>query len=60
MSEKNNSTLSDDALWAKCQQGGAITSQNLGLDTPNSTGGTTFLTEGTNYHQFELSSERKK
>lgn len=60
MSDKNNSPLSDDALWSKCQQGGAITSQNLGLNTPNSTSGTTFLTEGTNYHQFELSSENKK
>lgn len=30
----NSNHLSDDELWAKCQQGGPITSQDLGI-TPS-------------------------
>ena len=29
----NPSSLSDDELWARCQKGGSITSQDLGLDS---------------------------
>lgn len=41
------SGLSDDDLWAKCQQGGPITSQDLGLNSSqNSSDVTTYQTEG--------------
>lgn len=54
----NSNCLSDDELWAKCQQGGSITSQDLGLiSSQNSSNGTTYLTEGSNYFQFELNNK---
>ena len=59
--ENDSNKLSDDDLWAKCQQGGAITSNDLGINSSqNSSDGSTYLTEGTNYHQFELNSKDKK
>lgn len=55
------SGLSDDDLWAKCQQGGPITSQDLGLNSSqNSSDGTTYQTEGTRSLQFELNNKEKK
>lgn len=57
----NSNRLSDDELWAKCQQGGAITPKDLGISSPqNSSDGTTYLTEGTNYLQFELNKKNEK
>ncbi len=57
----NTNSLSDDELWAKCQQGGPITPQDLGLKSTQSTSNdTTYLTEGTNYLQFELNDKRSK
>lgn len=57
----NPSSLSDDELWARCQKGGPITSQDLGLDSSqNSSDGTTYFTEGTNYFQYELNNHNKK
>lgn len=57
----NSNSLSDAELWAKCQQGGSITSQDLGLNSPqNQSSGTTYVTEGTNYYQFELNNKGKK
>lgn len=58
MSE-NTKPLSDDELWSKCQNGGSITSQDLGLSaSQNSSNGTAYLTEGTNYLQFELNNKK--
>ena len=56
----NSNHLSDDELWAKCQQGGPITSQDLGI-TPsqNSSSGTTYVTEGANYLNFELNNKKE-
>ncbi len=57
----NSNTLSDDELWAKCQQSRPITPQDLGLNSQqNSSNGTTYLTEGANYLQFELNNKNKK
>lgn len=57
----NSNRLSDDELWAKCQKGGSITPQDLGINaTQNSSNGTTYLTEGTNYLQFELNNKNEK
>lgn len=56
----NSNRLSDDELWAKCQQSGSITPQDLGINSPqNSSDGTTYLTEGTDYLQFELKTRIK-
>lgn len=56
----NSNRLSDDELWTKCQQGGSITPQDLGISYPqNSSDGTTYLTEGTNYLQFELNNKNE-
>ena len=57
----NSNRLSDGELWAKCQQGGSITPQHLGISSPqNSSDGTTYLTEGTDYLQFELNNKNQK
>ena len=50
----NTNSLSDDELWAKCQQGGPITPQDLGLKSTQST------SNGTNYLQFELNDKRSR
>lgn len=56
----NSNHLSDDELWTKCQQGGSITPQDLGISSPqNSSDGITYLTEGT-YLQFELNNKNQK
>lgn len=50
----------NDELWEKCQQGGPITLQDLKINSlKNSSSGITSVTEGTNYHQFELNSEEE-
>ena len=58
---ENSNGLSNDELWAKCQQGGSITSQDLGLNSSqNQSNGTTYVTEGTNHYQFELNNKGKE
>lgn len=63
MSSKSNG-LSDDDLWAKCQQSGSISSQDLGLNIHKDSDGTTYMTEGqhtgTRSLQFELCAEDKE
>lgn len=54
MDNKNESALSDDALWDKCDQDTPITSQDLGISKLSPSDGTTLLTEGTNIHQYSL------
>lgn len=53
----NKNSLSDDELWAKCQQEGPISAQDLNLTNSVNSSGTEMLTEGTLYTQFELNSK---
>lgn len=56
----NSNGLSDDELWAKCQQGGSFTPQDFGQNSSQNSEGITSVTEGTDYFQFELNNKNKK
>lgn len=58
--KKNDLPLSDDELWQKCQQGGSISAQDLGVSNTSSSNGINILSEGTNYVTFELSNQIKR
>lgn len=55
MTTDNSNRLSDDELWAKCQQSGPITPQDLGLNSSqNSSTGTTPMMEWCMVSSFNI------